>query len=190
MTLYERTSKGVSGKRPRQKTPKNHQKVLKIFSTLLDIFRTGQKASKYFRNVTKIFAWHQLPGPFWGALTLRHFATFCNIFQNRLQWGQSNLVDPAEWPKIGLLNRDFGSMLSVFLWKNSKTQSSLNFFIPDPRTFTKSAFSELAPIRWGLNFVTSHDTPQHLWQFQSLYSVDRNDIKRHYRRVQVDYTHS
>ena len=49
----------------------------------------------------------------------------------RTGWGRSNLVDPAEWPKIGLLNRDFGSILSDNVscsWeKNSKAQSSLNF---------------------------------------------------------------
>ena len=29
--------------------------------------------------------------------------------RNCLQWGRSNLVDPADWPKIGLLNWGFGS---------------------------------------------------------------------------------
>ena len=43
------------------------------------------------------------------------------IFQNCLRWGRSNLVDPAESPKIRLLNRDFGNILSIFLTKNSKT---------------------------------------------------------------------
>ena len=42
-----------------------------------------------------------------------------------LQWGRSNLVDPAECSKIGLLNRNFGSFLSVVPRKKSKTQSSL-----------------------------------------------------------------
>ena len=46
--------------------------------------------------------------------------------QNCLQWGRSNLVDPAGSPKIRLLNRDFGNILSNFPRKN-KTQSSLNF---------------------------------------------------------------
>ena len=50
-----------------------------------------------------------------------------NTFQNCLQWGRSNLVDPAESPKVRLLNRDFGNILSIFPRKNSKTQSSLNF---------------------------------------------------------------
>ena len=49
------------------------------------------------------------------------------INQNCLQWGRSNLVDPAGAPKIRLLNRDFGNTLSIFARKNSKTQSSLNF---------------------------------------------------------------
>ena len=47
--------------------------------------------------------------------------------QNCLQWGRSNLVDPSESPKIRLLNRDFGNILSIIPRKNSKTQSSLNF---------------------------------------------------------------
>ena len=36
------------------------------------------------------------------------------ICQNCLQWGRSNLVDPAEWPKIGLLNRGSVGILAVF----------------------------------------------------------------------------
>ena len=35
--------------------------------------------------------------------------------QNHLQWGRSNLGDTAEWPKIGLLNRDLGSILKIIL---------------------------------------------------------------------------
>ena len=50
-----------------------------------------------------------------------------NVNQNRLQWGRSNLVDPAGSPKIRSLNRDFGNIFSIFPRKNSKTQSSLNF---------------------------------------------------------------
>ena len=73
--------------------------------------------------------------------------------QNRLQWGRSNLGDPAEWPKSGLLNRDFGSILSVFPRKNCKTQSSLNDFQSGPRKFTKSDFSGLAPIRLVLSDI-------------------------------------
>ena len=48
---------------------------------------------------------------------------------------------------MGLLNRDFGSILSFFPRKNSKTQSSLNSLQSGPRKFTKSDFSGLAPIR-------------------------------------------
>ena len=47
--------------------------------------------------------------------------------RNCLQWGRSNLVDCAGWPKIRLLNRDSGNTLSIFPRKNSETQSSLNF---------------------------------------------------------------
>ena len=94
--------------------------------------------------------------------------TWPSFFQNRLQIGRSNLVDPAEWPKSGLLNRDFGSISSVFPRKNSKTQSSQKiFFSPDPgnllnlifRKFTKSDFSGLALIRRVLIFVPSWDFP-------------------------------
>ena len=65
----------------------------------------------------------------------------CQV-QSRLHWGRSNLVEPAEWPKIGLRNRDFGSILSIF-----PAQSSLNFLQSGPRRFTKSDFSGLAPIQ-------------------------------------------
>ena len=69
-----------------------------------------------------------------------------NIIQKCLQWGRSNLVDPAEWPKIGLLNRSVGSILLLFPSKARKTQSSLHFLQSGPRKFTKSDFSGLAPI--------------------------------------------
>ena len=75
-------------------------------------------------------------------------------FQNRLQEGRSNLVDPAESPKIGLLNRDLGSISSVFLQgNNSRIQSSPNFLQSGPRKFAKFDFSGLAPIRRALILV-------------------------------------
>ena len=42
------------------------------------------------------------------------------LIQNCLQWGRSNLVDPAESPKIRLLNRDLGDILSIFPGKTAK----------------------------------------------------------------------
>ena len=75
-----------------------------------------------------------------------YFRTVCNR-------AGPNLVDPAGWPKIGLLSRDFGSILSVFPRKKSKTQSSLNFLQSGPPKFSKSDFSGLAPIRRVLNIV-------------------------------------
>ena len=74
------------------------------------------------------------------------------LCQNRLQWGRSNLVDPAEGPKIGLLNRDFGSIFSVFLRKKSKTQSSLNVLQSGPRKFGKSDFFGIGPDPAGSDF--------------------------------------
>ena len=50
-----------------------------------------------------------------------------------------------------ILNRDFGSILSVFPRKNRKTQSSLNFSQSGPLKFTESDFLGLAPIRRVLN---------------------------------------
>ena len=86
--------------------------------------------------------------------------------QNHLQWGRSNLVDPAEWPKIGLLNRDFGSILSVFLGKTANTQSSLNFLQSGPPKFTKSDFSGLAPIRRVLrNYYLNNSKRALSWNF-------------------------
>ena len=74
---------------------------------------------------------------------------FCKEFSfwSRWHWGQSNLVDHAEWPKIGWLKQGFGIMLMIFPRANSKTQSSLNSVQSGPRKFTKSDFSGLAPIR-------------------------------------------
>ena len=44
-----------------------------------------------------------------------------------LQWGRPNLVEPAEWPKIRLLNQGFGSILYLFSsGKQQNTLSSLN----------------------------------------------------------------
>ena len=58
------------------KSVKNRQKVSKIFSTLFDFLRAGQKTSKivnqcqkYFRHFATFFARHQFSGPFWGPLT-------------------------------------------------------------------------------------------------------------------------
>ena len=77
----------------------------------------------------------------------RNFQRDLGAIRNSLQQGRSNLVDPAEWPKISLLNRGFGSILSIFLKKNSKRQSSLNFLQSGPQKFTKPEFSGLAPIQ-------------------------------------------
>ena len=90
----------------------------------------------------KIFGGSELATKFWET-----FLVLGDLNQNCLQWGRSNLVDPAESPNIRLLNRDFGTTLSIFLRQNSKTQSSLNFLQSGPWTFTKSAFLGLAPIR-------------------------------------------
>ena len=45
-----------------------------------------------------------------------------------LQWGRSNLVDPAEGPIVSFLNRDFGNILSIFPGKAAKPKF---FFSPD-----------------------------------------------------------
>ena len=65
------------------KNVKNRQKVSKIFSTLFDIFRAGQKTSKIvekcqkvFRHFSTIFARHLFSGPFCNLLTLALFHTF------------------------------------------------------------------------------------------------------------------
>ena len=67
-------------------------------------------------------------------LSHNHIRTVCN--RAGPIW-----LTPAGWPKIGLLNRDFGSILSVFPRKKSKTQCSLNFLQSRPRKFSKSEFS-------------------------------------------------
>ena len=40
--------------------------------------------------------------------------------------GPVQLADPGEWPKIGLLNRGYGRILSIFPRKDSKTQNFLS----------------------------------------------------------------
>ena len=42
------------------------------------------------------------------------------VSQNCLQWGRSNLVDRAGWPKIRLLNRDLGIFCRFFPGKTAK----------------------------------------------------------------------
>ena len=49
----QRTAKGASGRGRVKKNVKNRQKVSKIFSTLFDIFRAGQKASKIVKKCQK-----------------------------------------------------------------------------------------------------------------------------------------
>ena len=60
------------------------------------------------------------------------------------KWGRSNLGDPAEWSKIGWLNRRFGSILFLFLEKQ-QNQSTLNFLQFGPRKFAKSDFRDIGP---------------------------------------------
>ena len=45
---------------------------------------------------------------------------FSALNQNCLQWGRSNLVDPAGSPKIRLLNRDLGTFCRFFPGKTAK----------------------------------------------------------------------
>ena len=65
-------------------------------------------------------------------------------------------LTPRMGPRIGLLNRDVGSILSVFPRKNSKAWSLLlNLLQSGPRKFTRSDFSGLAPIRRALKSTVS-----------------------------------
>ena len=54
---------------------------------------------------------------------------------------------PAESPKICLLNRVLGKLLSIFPRKKKQNTESLNFLQSGPPKFSKSDFSGLAPIR-------------------------------------------
>ena len=49
-------------------------------------------------------------------------------FQNCLPWGRSSLVDAAGSPKIRLLNRDFGNILSIFKGKQRKKSTVFTKF--------------------------------------------------------------
>ena len=72
-SLFQRTAK-LPAERGHVKNVKNRQKVSKIFSTLFDNFRAGQKTSKIvkkcqniFRHFSTIFPRHHFSGPSWGA---------------------------------------------------------------------------------------------------------------------------
>ena len=54
--FFQWTAKGAGGKGPRQKNVKNRQKVSKIYSTLFDIFRSGQKNVKKRQKTSKYFS--------------------------------------------------------------------------------------------------------------------------------------
>ena len=62
--------------------------------------------------------------------------TYFQFCQNCLQRGRSNLVEPAEWPKIRSLNRDLGKTIVDFSLENSKTQSSPNILQSGSWKFT------------------------------------------------------
>ena len=73
----QRITKGAGGKGPRQKSQKSSKSV-KMFSTLFDNFRSGQKTSKivekrqkFFDTFSTIFVRNLFSGPFWGALKRR-----------------------------------------------------------------------------------------------------------------------
>ena len=59
--------------------------------------------------------------------------------------GQSNLEDAAEWPKPGLLNQAFGSIMWVFLGQAAESQSSLNLLQSDPQNSLNLIHSPCAP---------------------------------------------
>ena len=75
------------------------------------------------------------------------FGRFWVSFRTVFQQGQSNLVDPAEWPKIGFTKPDFWEHFVSFSQEKQQNTSSLNFLQSGPRKFTKSDFSGLAPIQ-------------------------------------------
>ena len=44
-------------------------------------------------------------------LILRSLGQSCSFLKSFLKWGQSKLVDPAEWLRSGLLNGVFGDFM-------------------------------------------------------------------------------
>ena len=97
--------------------------------------------------LTLITVYRQFPKLLFLLLHLIWLFIIIFLDRNCLQWGRPNLVDPVEWPKFCLLNRDFGNISSIFPRKHSKTQSSLKFVQSGPRKLTKSDLSGLALIR-------------------------------------------
>ena len=93
----------------------------------------------------------KIPSFFVGRMHYRNFADFV---KTTCFWSEPFAIGPVQfsWPRRVAENwftkpGFFGSILSVFPMKSSKTQSSLNFLQSGPRKFTKSDFSGLAPIR-------------------------------------------
>ena len=64
---------------------------------------------------------------------------------NCLQWGRSNLVDPAGWPKIGLLNWLWGAFCTFFLGKTAQNTEFTKFSSVRTPEFTKSVFFGIGP---------------------------------------------
>ena len=99
--------------------------------------REGVVVSKFWTRRLVRPKRHKTPMP--ARIMRQYMLLLVATKMNCLQWGRSNLVDPA-------------GILSNFSWeKNSKTESSLNFLQSGPPKFTKSKFSGLAPIRWALS---------------------------------------
>ena len=76
--------------------------------------------------------------------------------QNCLQWGQSNLVDPAESPKNWFTKLGFWEHFVSFSKEKQQKTEFTNFLQSGSRKFTKSDFSGLAPIRRVLKDDDQH----------------------------------
>ena len=105
-----------------------HSNRIHIFSPITRMVSTKRGRRRGCESATFIFMG---AGIFWyvcqRSLDVHKSGLDKKTSQNCLQWGRSNLVDPAEWPKIRLLNRDLGKKFVKLSQENSKTQSSLNF---------------------------------------------------------------
>ena len=75
-------------------------------------------------------------------------------------------LDPAEWPKIGSRSPGFGSLLLIFPRKNSKAQSSLISFSPNPENASigPSRVTQLLPHGVAeVKLITSIDYLRTFW---------------------------
>ena len=105
-----------------------------------------------------------------------------------LQWGWSNSIHPAEWPKPEKQNWDFGGIFVGFCWKNpANAKFNKLFFSPHPSILEYPNFQERAPIRkFWLNIpITEPYRTISIQEYQMLSQQPRSQLQKSLRRISV-----